>query len=455
VEKWEFSSDHVLCLYKVEVHPESSIHDAAEKIARYASVGLKSNTDLAEKFSAKVISFHELAPNQGIIIVAYPPEMFDIDTGGIASLLTIMAGWNTSVSDILSIRIYDIFLPKNITEKFLGPQFSQAKINDLLHVKQKNLYLHVPIYPRLGVSIDLYKEVLDELLFQSPYVAPDIIADSELLLNPYYCPIHERVKLMQNKNKDLVNKMSSLKDKIDKLGGKTLFLVNVTGTPTKAIENATLVKNAGLDGIMVNVLTTGFSLLEELRSKFKDLIIFAYTNMHAIITRGKKTGMSYEVIAKLLKLAGADIIYTGAPYGSLDLTEPLKEHITNIQKYNSIVRSEIFNIKPSLPSIAGGINLGNLEVNIKLAGIPTEIVVGDGIYSFPQPKHLTIRLFKKALITIEEMKKSMWTDNELSSVRRSNEEYFKKFFVDSSNPTDAELREALKKNAILKLEESL
>jgi ribulose 1,5-bisphosphate carboxylase large subunit-like protein len=301
----------------------------------------------------------------------------------------------------------------------------------------------------------LYKEVLEKLLFQSPHVAPDIIADSELLFNPYYCPIYERIKLMQNKNEDLINKMSSLKDKIDALGCKTLFLVNVTGTPTKAIKNATLVKNAGLDGIIVNVLTTGFSLLEELRSMFKDLIIYAHANMHAIITRGEKTGMSFEVLVKLLKLAGADIIYTGAPYGSLDLTEPLEEHVMNIQKYNSIVRSEIFNIKPALPCIGGGINLGNLEVNIKLAGIPIEIVVGDGIYGFPQPEYLTIRLFKKALITIGEMKKSMWTDNELLDARRSNVNYFQRFFIDPSNPTDEELREVLRKNTILKLEGGL
>lgn len=453
MEKWEFPSDHLLCLYKIEVRPDSSVPNAAKKIAAYASLGLKARAETAEKFSAKIISRHQLAPNSGIVIIAYPPEMFDMETGGIASILSVISGWNVSVSDIVHVRISDIFLPEKIVSKFMGPQISQEKINNLLEVKRKECYLHVPVYPRLGANTEEYAKTLSSLLEKGPLVGPDIIADSELLFNPDYCPVHQRVALMQTKNKELIEKAASLKGKLDTMGCKTLFFVNVTGTPTKAVQHATLVKDAGLDGIIVNALTTGFSLLEELRKKFPDLIIYAHANMHAILTRGERTGMNFEVVIRLFKLAGADIIYTGAPYGSLDLTGSIEQHIANIQKYNNIVRSKIFNLQPAIPCIGGGLNIGNLEVNLKLAGIPLEIVVGDGLYDYPRSLSYTIKLLKKAIFCITLLNKTMWSDQELSKNRQEFGEYFRANYVDPITPGNVELRETLQKCSLLKLRE--
>jgi len=454
MEKWEFPSDHLLCLYKIEVRPDSSVPDAAKKIAAYASTGLKAEAETLEKFSAKIISCHELSPNSGIVIVAYPPETFDIETGGISNILSVIAGWNISVSDVVHVRICDVFLPEGIVSRFPGPQVSREQINHRLGVKRKVCYLHIPVYPRLGATSEEYEKTLSSLLKNGNLVGPDIIADSELLFSPSYCPVRSRISLMQTKNKELIEKASSMKDKLETLGCKTLFFVNVTGTPTKALEHATLVKDAGLDGIIVNALTTGFSLLEDIRMKFPDLIIYAHANMHAILTRGEKTGLNFEVLVRLFKLAGADIIYTGAPYGSLDLIGSLGHHIANIQKYNEIVRSKIFNIQPAIPCIGGGLNLGNLEVNLKLAGIPLEIVVGDGLYSYPKPLSYTIKLLKKAIVCITLLNKTMWSDRELLKNRQECNKYFEAYYVDSIAPENNDLREALRKFSMLKLGEA-
>jgi ribulose 1,5-bisphosphate carboxylase large subunit-like protein len=454
MEKWEFPSDHLLCLYKIRVRSDASVPNAAKKIATYASTGLRAKAETWEKFGAKIISRHELSSQDGIIIVAYPPETFDIETGGISSILSVIAGWNISVSDIVHVRICDIFLPEKIVSKFPGPQVSQEQINHRLSVKRKECYLHIPVYPRLGATAEEYERTLSTLLENGPLIGPDIIADSELLFSPSYCPVRSRITSMQKYNKELVEKTSSMKDKLETLGCKTLFFVNVTGTPIKALENATLVKDAGLDGIIVNALTTGFSLLEDLRMKFPDLIIYAHANMHAILTRGERTGMNFEVLIRLFKLAGADIIYTGAPYGSLDLIGSLEHHIANIQKYNNIVRSKIFNIQPAIPCIGGGINLGNLEVNLKLAGIPLEVVVGDGLYGYPKPLSYTIKLLKKAIACITLLNKTMWSDKELLKNRQECNEYFKTNYVDSVAPENKELRESLQKFSTLRLGEA-
>lgn len=451
MEKWEFPGDHILCLYKFEVQPNSSVPNAAKKIASYASMGLKVKAETTEKFSAKIISRHELSPHKGIVIIAYPPEMFDIETGGISSILSVISGWNISVSDIVRIRICDIFLPQKIVSNFPGPQISHEKINHRLGVKRKTCYLHVPVYPRLGATTEEYEKTLSAILKDGPLIGPDIIADSELLFNPNYCPVRSRISLMQRKNKELIEKASSMKDKLETLGCKTLFLVNVTGTPTKALEQATLVKDAGLDGIIVNALTTGLSLLEELRVKFPDLIIYAHANMHAVLTRGKSTGMNFEVLVRLFKLAGADIIYTGAPFGSLDLIGSISNHVANIQKYNSIVRSRIFNIEPSIPCIGGGINLGNLEVNLKLAGTPLEIVVGEGLYNYPKPLNYTIKLLKKAIHSITILNKTMWSDPEILKNRQECKDFFMTHYVDPTTPENEDLRDTLQKFSILRL----
>jgi len=453
MEKWEFPRDHLLCLYKIEVRPDSSVPNAARKIAAYASTGLKAGTETLERFSAKIISRHQLTGTSGIVIVAYPIETFDLETGGIASILSVISGWNVSVSDIVNVRICDIFLPERIVSKFPGPQIGQEEINRRLGVKRKECYLHVPVYPRLGANIEDYGKTLRSLLEKGPLVGPDIIADSELLFNPNYCPVRRRIALMQTKNKELIEKASLIKDKLDTLGCKTLFFVNITGTPTKAVEHATLVKDAGLDGIIVNALTTGFPLLEELRKKFPELIMYAHANMHAILTRGQRTGMNFEVLIRLFKLAGADIIYTGAPYGSLDLTGSLAQHIANIQKYNSIVRSRSGNLQPAIPCIGGGLNLGNLEVNLKLAGIPLEVVVGGGVYNYPRSLTYTIKLLKKAIICITLLNRTMWSDKELLKNRQECTEYFRENYVDPTEPGNEDLRDALQKFSLLRLRE--
>lgn len=450
--KWELPTDHLICMYSVEASAGSSVQKAANDIASYSSEGLQSAGKRKERFTAEVLSCQEQADGKGVVLVGYPPESFDLESNGISSILSVIAGWNTSVSSLANVRVNDIFLPRSVTSKFQGSLMGQMKINELLGVRSRSCYLHVPVYPRLGLSLEDYKEVLATLLKGAPESSPDIIADSELIFNPQDCPVSGRVEVAKEFNTTLIQKMRALKDKTQSLGGKTLFFMNVTALPSKAIESATLVKEAGLDGIIVNALTSGLSLLEELRRQFSSLIIYAHANMHALLTRGVHTGVSFEVLVKLFKLAGADIIYTGAPYGSLDLIGGVERHVRTVQNYNDIVRSKIHNLEPAIPCIGGGITLGNLEANLKLSGLPLEMVVGSGVYDSPSSPSEAIRLFKKAIDITTEMKKTMWSDGELSDYMKQHREYFLKHFLDPTSPLNEELGKAFERYSKLRLD---
>ena len=450
---WEIPGDHVVCMYKIIVTPNASVRGVASKVIRYASIGEKEARQKQEyeRFNAEIISWYETSKRVGLVMISYPPEMFDAKYGGIASLLSVIPGWNVSMNEILRVKLLDVFLPEKITKEFEGPRWSPDKIRRKLRTGgEQNCFLRVPIYPRLAYPED-YEHRIKCLLKKAPEIAPDIIADSELLFNHEFCSIDKRIDIMSKFNKH-VESMMDAKERVEtKTGCKTLFFINVSGKPSYTLEKTEAVKEAGLDGITLNVLTTGFSLLEDLRSKFKNLIIYARANAHALLTRGNSVGISFDVLAKLFKIAGADIIYTGAPCGSLDRVKPLDDHVADIRRRNTIVRNPIYNIGPALPSISGGVHLGNLQVNILLAGVPLQITVGDGIYNFPWARNNldriadVIRLFKKAIYIITQKKENMWDDHELRELRHKR---CRAYFMEERkcvDPTDKEIKDVLRR----------
>lgn len=479
-ENWVLPSDHLICMYEAEAITGTPLQKAAREIASYSSLGLYNYGARAEKYKAEILSCEELEGGVGIILIAYPPEAFDLETGGISGILSIISGWSMSLSRLSKIRIRDILFPESITSKFIGPKMGQSEINGLLGVKKRECYLTVPIYPRLGINMDEYKKILEMLLKQAPSYGPDMISDSELLFNPPECRVSERVTAMKDEVNRLA-KMKDLEDNTEKFGGKTLFFVNVTGIPSLATAHASLVKDAGLHGIAVNVLPAGFSLLEQLRKEFPHLIVYAHANMHSVFTRGQQTGMSYGVLLKLFRLAGADIIYTGTPYGALDLFGDLEKHVLSVQNHNEILRSQMHKLKPAIPSILGGITLGNLEVNLKLSGLPLQMVVGGGIYDYtgPSPQSkieiagakakmrlglgqvprsydqtdpaYAIKLFKKAIYSVTILNESMWRDHELKDNKDNNPVYFNEHFVNAEYPQDPELSRIMQRYSKLEL----
>lgn len=139
---------------------------------------------------------------------------------------------------------------------------------------------------------------------------------------------------------------------------------------------------------MIDVVTVGFSALQELRRQNLGLIIHAHRAMHSAFTRNPKHGISMLVLAKLLRLAGVDQLHTGTVVGKM---EGKKEGILAINELleedwlgNNILKEDWRHLKPVLPIASGGLHPALVPKLIKILGKDVIINFGGGIHGHPQ-----------------------------------------------------------------------
>jgi ribulose-bisphosphate carboxylase large chain len=143
---------------------------------------------------------------------------------------------------------------------------------------------------------------------------------------------------------------------------------------------------------MVDIVTIGFSALQEIRDYLddKDIVIHGHRAMHAAFTRSKKHGITMLALAKLMRLLGMDQLHTGTVIGKM---EGEKDEVLEINKV--ITQKEIFGnnktllgqdwgkIKPVLPVASGGLSPLDLPELIKILGKDMVFQFGGGCHGHP------------------------------------------------------------------------
>jgi len=107
---------NVVATYYVE--SELRLPEAGKQIALEESIGTWTEVTtttawIKEKLSAKVFKWE--GRNKGLVSIAFPNELFDIETGGIPNILSIVAGNLFGLSALKNVRLLDIELPSVLT----------------------------------------------------------------------------------------------------------------------------------------------------------------------------------------------------------------------------------------------------------------------------------------------------------------------------------------------------
>ena len=152
---------------------------------------------------------------------------------------------------------------------------------------------------------------------------------------------------------------------------------------------------------MIDVVTTGFAAVDEIRRKNPGLAIHAHRAMHGFITRdnspgihgkGKLRGFSISMIflAKLFRLLGVDSLHGGSPLAKMeDYNEAI--YIKDVlQKKNLKSHPNIptlgqnwYHIKSVWMTASGGLHPGDFEVVLKKLGEDILIQCGGGLLGHP------------------------------------------------------------------------
>ena len=367
-------ADLVVAFY-LEPAQHVSFEEAAQAIASESSIGTWTDLgtlspQLKKRLHARV--FH-LDKRNGIALIAYPLELFE--QGNVPQLLSSVAGNVFGMKEVNNLRLLDINFPNRYLRHFKGPHFGIDGIRSTFKVHKRPL-LGTIIKPKLGLDEKQHANVA----FKAWLGGCDLVKDDENLtsmrFNNFEKRLHETLKA---------------RDKAEKITGeKKAYMPNITAPFNEMMHRAKLVKQAGCEYAMVDVVSVGWSALQDLRDADLNLILHAHRAGHAAFTRNPKHGISMLVIAKLCRLIGMDQLHIGAIAGKMEggkadvkaIGEEIEDRIVNKGK-GHILAENWLHLKPALAVCSGGLHPGKVPVLMKALGNDIVIQMGGGIHGHP------------------------------------------------------------------------
>jgi 2,3-diketo-5-methylthiopentyl-1-phosphate enolase len=378
---------HVICTYYTRLPPFIDAQELAWAAAVEQSTGTWTlvpgeTAAVRKRHVAKVIGVYEvpqyeyslpsdLKRRQYVLQVAFPWENFGQQ---IPMLLSTVIG-NISLGPV---KCLDMRFPKSWLKGFKGPKFGIEGLRKLLKVK-KRPFVNNMIKPCVYTSAKMGAE----LCYEAAVGGADIIKDDELLANPKFNTLEERIPLFM----EAIDRADSEK------GEKTIFTVNITDSIPKMFENAERAVELGTNGLMINFLAVGYSAFRHVcEDPSIKVPILAHMDVTGAISYAPNIGIGTNiVIGKLPRICGSDITVFPAPYGKAPM---LKERF--LRMAHDMVMP-LHHIEQTAPMPSGGISPGHVEDVIDDLGPDIVIGTGAGIHAHPDGPRAGAIAFRQAI----------------------------------------------------------
>ena len=375
---YEPNEQDLIVLYYVEKSANvKDIKEASEEIAKESSIGTWTEISTMSPEIAKKLkpSVFYIDGDRNLIKIAYTIDLFELDN--ISQILSAIAGNIFGMKALKNLRLLDVLFPKELIREFKGPKFGIDGIRNLLKVENRPL-LGTIVKPKVGLDAKNHAKVCGDAWLGGL----DIVKDDENLTSMKF-----------NKFEDRMRETFKVRDKVEnETGEKKIYMPNITAKLSVMEERAKLVKEYGGEYVMIDIITVGFSALQEIRDFLEDLelVIHAHRAMHAAITRNKKHGITMLALAKIARLIGVDQLHTGTIIGKMEgeRTEVLEinqELTEQIIKGNDITRlnQDWYGLKPVLPVASGGLSPLHVPELINILGKDIVFQFGGGCHGHP------------------------------------------------------------------------
>jgi hypothetical protein len=226
------------------------------------------------------------------------------DDAGLPLILAI-GSYVSAYSYIFEYNLMDVHLPSRIldTARYPGPKFGHSFIPSSNATR-----LGVIIKPRFISDMDFLRELVTDV----GYSEVEYITDDELTVGSSMVPFSRRVQAV----------VGALQAVERSTGRKPAYIANIAGDSHGALKRAKIAKELGVEGVMVNSFTMGQDVISELASDPDfGLGIVANGMGLGILTKGPQFRMSTELLVRLTRLSGADLVYTGPIVGLIDSSQ--------------------------------------------------------------------------------------------------------------------------------------
>ena len=384
-------------MYYVELAPEcKDLEQACEEIAKESSIGTWTeiatlSADIAERL--KPSAFY-IDPEHNIVKIAYTEELFEAEN--LPQILSAIAGNIFGMKVLKHLRLLDLSFPQDIIKKYMGPKYGIDGIRKQTKIRDRPL-LGTIVKPKVGLNEKEHAKVCGEAWKGGL----DIVKDDENLTSMVF-----------NKFEKRIIETLKIRDKVEsEIGEKKFYMPNITAPLTTMKKRADFVIDNGGEYVMVDIVTIGFSALQEIRDYLenREVILHAHRAMHAAFTRNKKHGMTMLVLAKLMRLIGMDQLHTGTIVGKMEGGRQevleINKAITELKIMGndlSILDQEWHNIKPTLPVASGGLSPLDVPELIKILGKDMVYQFGGGCHGHPDGTEAGARAIRQAIDAVLE-----------------------------------------------------
>ncbi|KXA90802.1 ribulose 1,5-bisphosphate carboxylase, partial [candidate division MSBL1 archaeon SCGC-AAA259D18] len=325
--------------------------------------------ELKKKYTGKISGVHEtpdyeyempeeVDKRNYVVNLEFPVENVK---GQIPMMLSTIAGNITLLGEI---KLLDVSFPEAYLEDFKGPSFGVEGLRDMLDVPERPLVCNMT-KPDTGFP----PEVGADLFYKAALGGCDIVKDDELLGDPNYCKVEDRVSAYMEKA-DQVK---------EETGEETIYTVNVTDRSSKAIEKAQKAVDMGVNGLMINTFTAGFSTAREIaEDPSLDVPLLGHLDFSGAVYESPKIGVSSPLyLGKLQRLAGIDMAIVPSPYGKFPFLP--KKYFQVHFAFNSDWKH--INRTWSMP--AAGMHPGIVPITINDIGHDCIISAGGAVHGHP------------------------------------------------------------------------
>jgi ribulose-bisphosphate carboxylase large chain len=205
----------------------------------------------------------------------------------------------------------------------------------------------------------------------------DLIKDDELLADPDWCPLAERVPMVAAA--------------LAEVGRPVLYAANISGPIDTLLGRAAAAVEAGATAIMVNAFATGIDAVRAVAAAGLGVPVLAHRVGAGPIVRNPEVGVDGSVLCELTRIAGADLVQIGGFGGKLFDTHD------EVARNLAACRRPVAGARVPVPVNGGGVWAGSTPTVLAAAGHDIMLLLGMGAFEHPGGPEAGARSVKQAI----------------------------------------------------------
>jgi ribulose-bisphosphate carboxylase large chain len=346
--------------------------------ATWTTVWTDRLTDL-ERYKGKCYRLEPVPgeQNQYIAFIAYDLDLFE--EGSIPNLTSSIVGNVFGFKALRALRLEDLRFPVAYLKTFPGPPHGLRVERDRLNKYGRPL-LGGTIKPKLGLSARNYGRAVYEGLRGGL----DFTKDDENINSQPFMRWRDRFTFVAE----------AIRKAEEETGERKGHFLNVTAPDIEQmIERAEFAK-ACSPIIMVDFLTVGFAGHQTLANwcRRNGMLLHVHRAMHAVIDRQRAHGIHWRVLAKMVRMMGADQLHNGTVVGKLEGDRASTQAINDLLRDDFVAEDRargIYFDQPwaSLPAVfpvaSGGIHVWHIPELLAIFGDDAVFQFGGGTLGHP------------------------------------------------------------------------